>query len=157
VSRRGVAPVIGVCLLLAVTVVLAALVGAFALGLGGLGENAPEAAITADIKDANYGNKEIVLTHMGGDKLDVRDLTVRIFVDGQPLASQPDVPGTGMSGFYGFPDGPFRQGKNHIWTAGEDASLTIAGTNSPQPSAGSRITVKIYADNEIVATAQAMV
>jgi flagellin-like protein len=154
VSRRAVAPVVGVSLLLAVTVVLAALVGAFAIGVSGQTDNAPEAAITATSESAKYGNTEIVLTHAGGDELDVRDLTVRIFVDGQPLESQPEVPGTGMTGFYGFPDGPFRQGNDNIWTAGEDASLTIAGTNSPQPSAGSRVTVKIYSKGEAVATAR---
>jgi flagellin-like protein len=155
VSRRAVSPVIGVVLIVAVTVVLAAVVGAFAIGIGGQTNDAPQAAITADMETAEtYGNPKIVLTHASGDKLDVRDLTVRIFVDGQPLESQPDVPGSGMPGFFGFPSGPFRQGNNNVWTAGEEAALTIAGTNSPQPSAGSRVVVKIYSEGKAVATAR---
>ena len=153
-SRRAVAPVVGVSLLLAVTVVLAALVGAFALGLGGQ-ENAPQAAIAADIESGAYGNPKIVLVHAGGDELDVRDLTVRVFVGGQPLEHQPDVPFFSQTGFNGGPDGPFNSNEaDKIWTAGEETSLTIARSNSPQPSAGSRVTVRIYSNGEAVATAQ---
>ena len=153
-SRRAVAPVVGVSLILAITVVLAALVGAFAIGIGGGTENAPEAAITAEFGDEHPN--QIVLTHRGGDTLDVRDLTVRIFVDGEPLEHQPEVPGAGMTGFVGVPGGPFNSGSADArWTAGEVASLTVATTtNSPQPSAGSRVTVRIYADDEAVATAR---
>jgi FlaG/FlaF family flagellin (archaellin) len=141
--------------MLAVTVVLCALVGAFAFGLGGMTENAPEAAISARIEPGTSGNPKIVLVHRGGDAIDVRDITVRVFVDGQPLQYQPNVPFYSEKGFDGFPDGPFNSNTvNKIWTAGEDASLTIAGTNSPQPSAGSRVVVRIYAHGEAVATAR---
>ena len=154
-SRRAVAPVVGVSLILAITVLLAALVGAFAIGLGGQSDNAPEAAITARTEPGAYGNPKVVLTHMGGDELDVRDLTVRVFVDGEPLEHQPDVPFFSQTGFNGGPEGPFNANSaDKIWTAGEGASLTIAGSNSPQPAAGSHIAVRIYADDEAVATAR---
>ena len=149
-SRRAVSPVVGVVLLVAVTVVLAAVVGAFAIGVDN-GGNAPEAAITAE----RTGN-EINLTHHSGDPLDVTELTVRISIDGEPLDKQPDVPATGVAGFRGPPSGPFNAKSDDRWTAGETASLTIASTtNSPQPSAGSRVTVKIYAEGEPVSTARA--
>ena len=149
-SRRAVAPVVGVVLVVAVTVVLAAIVGAFVVGIGDSG-NAPEAAITAD-RDGN----ELMLTHHSGDPLDVTELTVRIFVDGDPLEKQPDVPFTGTSGFRGSPGGPFNHRSDPRWTAGETASLTIASTtNAPQPSAGSQVTIRIYSGNEPVATARA--
>lgn len=141
---------VGVSLLVAVTVVLAVLVGAFVFGFGSLDE-APQAAIVADVA----GN-EITLVHQGGDTLDVTVLTVRIFVDGRPLEHQPDVPGVGMEGFRGAPDGPFNGAStDRRWSVGEVASLTVASTtNAPQPSAGSRVTVRIYADGEAVATAR---
>lgn len=75
-SRRAVAPVIGVSLLLAVTVALAALIGAFAFGFDEPDEP-PQTAITPD----REGN-EVMLTHHSGDSLDVTDLTVSIFVNG---------------------------------------------------------------------------
>lgn len=140
--------------MLAVTIVLAALVGAFVFGLGGLGENAPEAAITAEF-GSEHPN-QINFTHMGGDPLDVHDLTIKIFVDGEPLEHQPDVPATGMEGFDGTPSGPFNSGStDNIWTAGETASFIIATTtNSPQPTPGSRVVVKIYADDEVITVAE---
>jgi flagellin-like protein len=156
VSRRAVAPVVGVLLLVAVTVVLAAIVGIFAAGVVDQVDDVPEAAITAGMATGErYGNPKIVLTHVSGDDLDVRDLTVRIFVDGEPLKHQPDIPFFSQTGFISGPDGPFNsETANTVWTAGEETSLTIAGTNSPQPTAGSPVTVKIYTEGEIVATAR---
>ena len=146
-SRRAVSPVIGVVLIVAVTVVLAAVVGAFAIGVGNAG-NAPEAAITAE----RTGN-EITLTHHSGDPLDVTELTVRILIDGKPLEKQPDVPAYGSAGFNDL-SGAFHAWGTQPWKAGATASLKIAGNNAPQPSAGSRVTIKIYAEGEAVATAR---
>ncbi|GAA0475792.1 type IV pilin [Halococcus dombrowskii] len=152
-SRRAVAPVVGVVLLVGVTVVLAAIVGAFAIGIGDSG-NAPEAAITA--KFGNEHPNQINLTHHSGDALDVTELTVRVYVDGESLAKQPKVPGTNPDGFRYPPTGPFNSASSdHRWTAGETASFIIASTtNSPQPSADSQVTVKIYTEGEPVATAR---
>ncbi|EMA39541.1 type IV pilin [Halococcus hamelinensis] len=148
-SRRGVAPVVGVAVLVVVTLVLAAVIGAFVIGLGGA-DHTPTAAITAD----RNGN-EVVLTHAGGDSLDVNDLTVRVFVDGRALDHQPRVPAVGMTGFRGAPGGPFNSRSDDTWSTGEVASVTIATTtNAPQPAAGSTVTVRIYADGEVVATAR---
>ncbi|RJT00796.1 type IV pilin N-terminal domain-containing protein [Halococcus sp. IIIV-5B] len=149
-SRRGVAPVVGVAVLVVVTLVLAAVVGAFVIGLGGGTDHTPTAAITAD----RNGN-EVVLTHVGGDSLDVNDLTVRLFVDGRALDHQPRVPAAGMVGFRGAPSGPFNSRSDDTWSAGEVASVTIATTtNAPQPTAGSTVTVRISVDGEAVATAR---
>jgi flagellin-like protein len=154
VSRRAVSPVVGVVLIVAVTVALAAVVGAFATGVGDTG-NAPEAAITADMETGErYGNPKIVLTHASGDELDVRDLTVRVFVGGKPLEHQPDVPFFSETGFISGPDGVFHNNADKTWTAGEQTSLTIAGSNAPQPNPDSQVTVKIYAEGEPVATAR---
>ena len=155
-SRRAVSPVIGVVLIVAVTVVLAAVVGAFAVGVSGQTDDAPQAAITADMETGEkYGNPKIVLTHASGDELDVRDLTIRIFVGGEPLKHQPETPFFSQTGFIPGPTGVLNsQTANKIWTAGEETSLIIAGTNSPQPSAGSRVTVKIYSEGEAVTTAR---
>ncbi|WP_080503144.1 type IV pilin [Halococcus morrhuae] len=154
-SRRAVAPVVGVVLLVGVTVVLAAIVGAFAIGIGQT-DDVPKAAISADMATGEtYGNPEILLTHVSGDELIVRNLTIRIFVDGEPLEPQPQVPvAAGMNGFFGAPSAPLQKGKDKTWTAGEETSLVIAGTNSPQPTAGSQVTVKIYTEGEPVATAR---
>jgi flagellin-like protein len=71
---RGVSPVIGVILMVAITVILAAVIGTFVLGLGdSLGNNQPTAQLNADL---NASNDSITLSHGGGDSLVTDDLRV---------------------------------------------------------------------------------
>ena len=72
---RGVSPVIGVILMVAITVILAAVIGAFVLGLGDqASETAPQASFDFDFnQDDNLAN----VTHGGGDSIDNSSLTVR--------------------------------------------------------------------------------
>ena len=148
-SSRGVAPVVGVVVLVAITVVLAAVVGAFAIGLGSGTDDTPQAAITADLD----GNR-IDLTNTAGDTLDTTELTVRISIDGQQLEHQPKVHDYGSKGFSGF-YGPFSAFGNEMWHVGETAGIEIAKTtNSPQPTTGSTVVVRIYANGNIITTAK---
>jgi len=70
---RGVSPVIGVILMVAITVILAAVIGTFVLGLGDSLEQAPQAQL-----DAEGGSEEITLSHNGGDALASGDITVNV-------------------------------------------------------------------------------
>lgn len=64
---RGVSPVIGVILMVAITVILAAIVGAFVLDIGQQAENdSPQASFSVT---AGPANNEIKLEHLGGDRL----------------------------------------------------------------------------------------
>ena len=66
---RGVSPVIGVILMVAITVILAAVIGAFVLQIGGdLGESAPQASIS--ISDTNADANTTQLRHGGGDTIE---------------------------------------------------------------------------------------
>lgn len=69
---RGVSPVIGVILMVAITVILAAVIGAFVLGLGDdLGSSSgPQAQLSFD-GDAD----ELTISHNGGDALEDAELT----------------------------------------------------------------------------------
>jgi len=71
-SERAVSPVIGVILMVAITVILAAVIGTFVLGLGdSLGDSQPSASIsTSTSSDA------ITLEHAGGDRIDAEALRV---------------------------------------------------------------------------------
>jgi flagellin-like protein len=70
---RAVSPVIGVILMVAITVILAAVIGTFVLGLGDqVSESAPQAQFTFDYDGA--GN--ITVTHDGGDAIEAGDLSV---------------------------------------------------------------------------------
>ena len=65
-SDRGVSPVIGVILMVAITVILAAVIGAFVLGLGDqVSNNAPQAAFSFDFDGTN-----VTVTHTGGDNIE---------------------------------------------------------------------------------------
>jgi len=69
---RGVSPVIGVILMVAITVILAAVIGTFVLGLGDSLEQAPQAQLDGEYESGTG----IVLNHNGGDSLAAGDLTV---------------------------------------------------------------------------------
>ena len=66
-ESRAVSPVIGVILMVAITVILAAVIGTFVLGLGDqVGDNAPQASFSFDY-DESADN--LTITHESGDAL----------------------------------------------------------------------------------------
>jgi len=71
---RGVSPVIGVILMVAITVILAAVIGGFVLGLGGDLQSAPQAQISIEADAGNAGT--VVISHDGGDAMTSTDLVV---------------------------------------------------------------------------------
>ncbi|ELZ53842.1 hypothetical protein C465_00534 [Halorubrum distributum JCM 9100] len=71
-------PVIGVILMVAITVILAAVIGTFVLGLGDqLGDTAPQASFTIESNSTD----NITVTKTGGQAIEGSDLVVS--VDGQ--------------------------------------------------------------------------
>ena len=73
-SDRGVSPVIGVILMVAITVILAAVIGAFVLGLGDqVSNNAPQASFSFDF---NSTSNNVTVTHTGGDNIEQSALNV---------------------------------------------------------------------------------
>ena len=72
---RAVSPVIGVILMVAITVILAAVIGTFVLGLGDqLGDTAPQASFTID----ENGTDNISITKTGGQPIDGADLALSV-------------------------------------------------------------------------------
>ena len=81
---RAVSPVIGVILMVAITVILAAVIGTFVLGLGdSLGNSQP----TAQLSVADAGDGNITIEHNGGDPVDKGDLDVVLRNDGSSVGS----------------------------------------------------------------------
>jgi len=89
---RGVSPVIGVILMVAITVILAAVIGAFVLQLGdSVSQTAPQASIGIDNTDASTNS--IILRHSGGDTVEWAD--TRVVVENESANSTTwDGPGT---------------------------------------------------------------
>ncbi len=78
-DNRGVSPVIGVILMVAITVILAAVIGGFVLGLGDSLQSAPQAQLDASYVSGvgGAGNDGVELSHNGGDPIPASDLEVR--------------------------------------------------------------------------------
>lgn len=75
-EERGVSPVIGVILMVAITVILAAVIGAFVLGLGDqVSNNAPQASF-----DWEFSNNNASIVHGGGE--DIENSTIEITIEG---------------------------------------------------------------------------
>ena len=90
-SERAVSPVIGVILMVAITVILAAVIGTFVLGLGDSVQAAPQATFDYDTNETNSGTiDQITITHQGGDSIDPARLEATGAVDnsGSPIQFQ---------------------------------------------------------------------
>ncbi|OIB55762.1 type IV pilin [Natrialba sp. SSL1] len=74
-DERAVSPVIGVILMVAITVILAAVIAAFVLDMGDMGDQAPSTQFSWD-EDVSDENLEITVT--GGEDIDPDNL----YIDG---------------------------------------------------------------------------
>jgi flagellin-like protein len=73
-DEGAVSPVIGVILMVAITVILSAVVGTFALGLGESQDTAPQSTWETDYTSGSPD--ELILTHQSGDSMEADRLSV---------------------------------------------------------------------------------
>ncbi len=146
-SDRAFAPVAAV-LLVALTVLLAAGVGATALSVE---PTDPPARAAFDVEADGSGR--IAVTYLAGDPLPTTALDVRLRVDGEPIAHQPPVPFFAARGFESGPTGPFNSAWEGRWVPGVTGTLRLAGTNT-RLSAGSLVAVRVVVDGSVVAVAE---
>ncbi|MWV65685.1 type IV pilin [Halorubrum sp. JWXQ-INN 858] len=145
---------IGVALLVAVAVVLAA-------GIAGATMQVAPGTTTGTVPTASLSlsaaGDRLTLTHRAGDRLDAGTIELRVSVDGTPLNRQPPVPFFSARGFRPGPTGPFNAASEDTWTAGQSASLRVAGTNAPQLRAGRTVTVRVIVDGRTMTTLETTV
>lgn len=113
---------------------------------------APTEAVAVSVA-VDAETDRVALAHQGGGVLDVRELSLSIRVEDQPLAHQPPIPYFAADGFVGSPTGPFNLQAAPEWSTGERASLRIAGTNSPRPASGDRVTVTLTTERRVLVRA----
>jgi flagellin-like protein len=90
-DERAVSPVIGVILMVAITVILAAVIGAFVLEIGDQQETAPNTSFDSDERrilmtmnpgsdsgDYKANRTQIEVTHAGGDVLEITQVRMKI-------------------------------------------------------------------------------
>lgn len=148
---RAVNTVIGVLLLTAVAVVLA---GAASLVVLDAAVVADEPTMPVEIEASVTVGEDatrVVILHESGPTLDVRELDVRIAVDGTPLPSQPDVPYYSEPGFRRFPSGPFNPTTDPRWELGERAVLTATHENHARLRNGTTVRIELYREDLSIA------
>jgi flagellin-like protein len=117
---RGVSPVIGVILMVAITVILAAVIGTFVLGLGDSLNQAPQAQLDAE----SPSSSEVEINHNGGDSIPVGEL--RVVLDG---SSNTDTASSLVADNLSGSDSDFNVGETLTLTASEmeDNSFDVSG------------------------------
>jgi FlaG/FlaF family flagellin (archaellin) len=81
-SEHAVSPVVGVMLMLVVTIIIAAVVSAFAGGLSSGTEKAPQASLSVVFMEddggmgADHVESKMVFEHMSGDSIPTRDISI---------------------------------------------------------------------------------
>ena len=119
-EERAVSPVIGVILMVAITVILAAVIGTFVLGLGDrVSEASPNANFGFDYTAAN--NNVVEITHDGGDGVESGQVDVSIDGNDAWLGTEDGFGSTSYSS-----GGPEWNGKI---TAGDTLSIEGDGSN----------------------------
>ena len=79
-DERAVSPVIGVILMVAITVILAAVIGTFVLGLGdSLGDSQPTAQLSISGEESdNDVAGTITIEHTGGDTINAENIDIAV-------------------------------------------------------------------------------
>ena len=144
---NAVSPVIGVILMVAITVILAAVIASFVLGLGGSQQQTPQASFSWDYEkwdntpnnDTNVGVAEI--SHDGGDSIVASELNMR----GTGFSNPSVINNSGSNGF----SGPIPVAKN---TSEKEWPDTQASGNQGDDSAvvgGDRLNIGVKSSYDI--------
>jgi flagellin-like protein len=98
-EEDAVSPVIGVILMVAITVILAAVIGTFVLGLGDqVQNNAPQATFSFDYTVNGEDDIEVTATHDGGDTFNSQNSqSLVLTADGATEQPFTQVTGDGLS------------------------------------------------------------
>lgn len=129
-DEGAVAPVIGIVLLVAITVILAAVIGAFALGIGGqTSETAPQASLSIDEVDETTNS--LLLKHGGADPIETEETTVRVEVAGTTIIFDSDALATEVS----FQTGDVANVTTQNQATG-NADINISGTMAWEVTSG---------------------
>lgn len=150
---RAISPVVAVPILVGIVLVLAAAVGTIALGVSLPAAERPVALSVTATADTG----RVAVVHEGGPPIDVREVTVRVAVDGTPLVEQPPVPFFAAPGFRSGPTGAFNPSADPVLAVGERASFRIAGTNSPTLVAGATLALRLYRGGTRIAAVETRV
>jgi flagellin-like protein len=125
-DRRGVSPVIGVILMVAITVVLSAVIATFAIGISdSLSTSVPQTAF--DFQFEQDGNQNLSIQHIGGDSIPASELDI--------VSSEPFYPAPGND------TGTYASGKSPVVRYSLDSNANGDPWRSRDLIAGSEVTI----------------
>lgn len=142
-NEDAVSPVIGVILMVAITVILAAVIAAFVFGMGPP-EQAPQASLRASADTIETGIEGIKLEHQGGDAVVLTSARTTVTLDGKSVSLLLDETNQSFDAgeiMYVFNDSGsfyldnFKNTTNSlddVVSAGETANLKIIDVSSQQ-------------------------
>ena len=133
-DERAVSPVIGVILMVAITVILAAVIGTFVLGLG---DDLQDTSPTADFNfDYDTSNDSVTITHNGGDTIDGTTDNVTVTTTGGDDISNGDWNAeisAGTSKAFGVSGSWSGETVNVNWESSTGgSSATLASSTAPE-------------------------
>ncbi len=133
----AVSPVIGVILMVAITVILAAVIASFVLGLGGSTSSTPQAKFTWEYNalDQGNGNGVVSVTHDGGATIKASELVFR----GQGFKSS----ATGAPN-----SGTMVTSSNTKWSEAGSVNVTASAEEGGESAVVSGDYAKILASND---------
>jgi FlaG/FlaF family flagellin (archaellin) len=149
---RGISAAVGVPLLVGVTVVLAAVIGAMVLGIG-----SPEPSEPVVLSADATADGRIMITHTSGPPINVTAVSMVIAIGGEPLDHQPPVPFFSATGFAPGPTGAFNEAGDTVLEAGERATLEVAGTNDPALTEGATVRIRFVREETQIAAVETTV
>ncbi|WP_303647866.1 type IV pilin N-terminal domain-containing protein [Haloarchaeobius amylolyticus] len=120
-EKRAVSPVIGVILMVAITVILAAVIGAFVLNIGGNQEKVPQASFSFAVNGTGLD-----ITHDGGESVATGQVTFT--VDGVDQTSPFSGDTSWTAGETFTISASSGQKVNIVWSASSGSSSNIIGT-----------------------------
>jgi flagellin-like protein len=125
---QAVSPVIGVILMVAITVILAAVIGTFVLGLGDqLQQNAPQATFSVD-----FQSSDTVVTHEGGAEFNSDNTDTLQVTDGAGNTGTFSLPASAGSSANTGAQAPSGNTVRVIWTSADgSSSATVFSTEAP--------------------------
>jgi flagellin-like protein len=157
-NEDAVSPVIGVILMVAITVILAAVIAAFVFGLGGSQVKTPQASLSA--VTASSATKNITISHSGGDSIDLNKVKAIIeqgtnrstfsllnstssqilSVGDKLVIHRDDPPAVAVNGVIGT-DQSYPSGNDNFTLASGLVTVTLIDTDSNQQIASIKATV----------------
>ncbi len=122
-DEKAVSPVIGVILMVAITVILAAVIGTFVLGLGdSIGDSAPSASYDWDQSGSGADVTSVTLTHVSGQNIDADRVTGTVGGAAITFGADPEQ----QLGAAWADNGQISSGDSVDWLDGDD---TISGND----------------------------